>query len=129
MNFYNINDSCNIYKDQIVNIYYKNMSQTGFVSNLTYFDENCKCSINNEDYIGAYNVLVRLAENQIHRFNYTNFIGTCQIVPQGILISVVGRCQIITFSNIAVREIIFNETFLICTNKHKIINYICKYLF
>ncbi len=128
MNFYNTNNNINIYKDKIINIYYKNMVNTGFVSNLSLFDENCICSLNNEDYTGAYYVLVRLAENQIHRFNYINLSGTCHNIPQGVLISVSGICQLINFNNIIIRNVHFSETFLICVNKNKIVNYICKYL-
>ena len=116
-----------IYEDGLQNIYYKNMTNSGFVSNLALFDENCKCSINGEEYTGAYYVLVRLAENGIHRFNYKTISGTGHNIPQGVLINVSGICQIINFNNFIIGELHFSETFLICTSKNKIINYICKY--
>jgi hypothetical protein len=127
MNFYNLTDYCKIYEGGLQNVYYKNMVNTGFVSNLVLFDENCKCSINGEQYTGAYYVLIKLAENGMHRFNYLNFSGSCQNIPQGVLINVTGKCQVINFSNVILGELHFSETFLICTNKNKIINYICKY--
>lgn len=127
MNFYNIIDYCKLYENGIQHTYYRNMMNTGFVSNLVLFDENCKCSINNEDYTGAYYILIRLAESGIHRFNYLNFTGSVQSVPQGVLINVTGKCQIININNIIIGELYFSETFLICTHKNKIINYIGKF--
>ncbi len=127
MNFSNTIDYCSLYGNAIYNTYYKNMVNSGFVANLSLFDEKCNCSINNLDYVGAYNVLIKLAESNIHRFNYLNLSGSCQYVSQGVLINVTGKCQIISLNNVIIGEINFSETFLICINKNRIINYIGKY--
>ena len=126
MNFSNI-DNAKIYEEGMQNIYYNNMKNSGFVNNLPLFDEICKCSINNEEYTGAYQILVRMAQNNMHRFNYKSMSGTCQNVPQGVLINVSGTCQVINFNNVIICELHYSETFLICTFKQKIINYISKY--
>ncbi len=127
MNFLESINHCKIYEDGIQNVYYKNMANSGFVSNLSLFDENCKCTINGEEYTGAYYVLVRLAENGIRKFNYKSFYGSTQNTPQGVLVSISGTCQIINFNNFIIGELHFSETFLICTSKNKIINYVCRY--
>ena len=127
MNFSILKNNCKVYEEGLQNVYYKNMINTGFVSNLVLFDENCKCNINCEEFNGAYYVLVRLAENGIHRFNYKSISIDSQLVSQGILINVTGICQLINVNNILLGEMHFSETFLICTQKNKIINYICKY--
>jgi hypothetical protein len=113
-------------QQNFLNIYYTNMSNTGLVNNLDLFDEKCVSYINGEEYIGAYHVLVRLAQTDINRFLYKTLHLSCQPIGTGYLISATGICQIVNFQNIITLEIYFTETFYI-NNLYKITNYIAQF--
>lgn len=108
------------------NVYYKNMAETGFSSNLIMFDEKCACTINSEHSQGAYNVLVKLAQNNIYRFNYKSASSDFQqLANNQWLVNVGGICQLVNFQNMASCDISFSETFIL-NNNNKIVNYILK---
>ena len=128
MNFFNPIIDYGTIQQNFFNIYYTNMSNTGFVNNLDLFDEKCICTINGEEYIGAYHVLVRLAQTNINRFLYKTLHLSCQPTPTGYLINASGICQTINFQNIIISEVYFTETFYISNiNPYKITNYIALF--
>ncbi len=126
MNFINPIIDYRTIQQNFLNIYYTNMSNTGLVNNLDLFDEKCISSINGEEYIGAYHVLVRLAQTDINRFVYKTLNLSCQPICTGYLISATGICQTVNFQNIITNEIYFTETFNI-NNLYKITNYIALF--
>jgi hypothetical protein len=126
MNFINPIIDYRTIQQNFLNIYYTNMSNTGLVNNLDLFDEKCISSINGEEYIGAYHILVRLAQTDINRFIYKTLNLSCQPISTGYLISATGICQIVNFQNIIIGEIYFTETFNI-NNLYKITNYIALF--
>ncbi len=131
MNFYNNNlNNLNIDFQTMCNNftknYYENMSKNGFVDNLIYFDEKSHCQINNDYFVGAYNILVKLAKNNIYRFIYLQNTGSIQYLNNMAIITMCGKCQLINFQNIIITDINFTETFIL-SNNGKITNYICFY--
>jgi len=103
--------------------YYSNMSTSGLLDNLDLFDEKCLCNINEEEYIGAYRTMVKLAQNGLNRFYYKFLSGTCQPIQDGYLLTASGTCQLINFQNQLMTETHFSETFIISRNSMKITNY------
>ena len=86
------------------------MSQYGFSKNLDFFDEKCKCTLNNEEFCGAYNILVKYAQAGINKFNYKQLGGNVQPSDNGFIISVSGICQSISFQNTVQKEQHFSST-------------------
>ncbi len=128
MNFINPIIDYRTIQQNFLNIYYTNMSNTGLVNNLDLFDEKCICTINGEEYIGAYHVLVHLAQTNINRFLYKTLNLSCQPTHTGYLITATGICQTINFQNIITGETYFTETFNISNiNPYKITNYIALF--
>ncbi len=109
-----------------LNIYYVNMTNTGLVNNMELFDEKCGCTINGEEYIGIYHVLIRLAQTNIHRFIYKTLNLNCQPLNNGYLLSVSGICQLVNLHNIIIGEVYYTEVFQV-SSSYKITNYIATY--
>jgi hypothetical protein len=108
--------------------YYSNMITSGLVDNLELFDEKCLCNLNNEEYIGAYKSMIKLAQNGLFRFFYKSFSGTCQPTQNGFLLSSSGICQLINFQNTLITETHFSETFIISSQTMKIIHHKLSFL-
>ena len=113
-------------ENEFVSNYYKNMSISGIVNNLGIFTEKALCILNNEELIGAYYVLIRMAQNNINRILYKNVIHSCEPTDNGYIIKVSGNCQLVNFQNQIIKECGFSETFFISYN-YKITNYIGHY--
>ncbi len=107
--------------------YYKNMSDSGYVNNIKFFDTNCICTYNNQ-YIKSINDLfIKLSQHNIYRFLYTSVVSSSQIQQNVFIIQTSGMCKIVNLQNIIIGEQHFSETFLISGHNNKIINYICHY--
>ena len=134
MNFGFIADH-KIIDEKFAQIYYNNMTTSGIANNLELFDENCKCTLNNEEFTGGYGILVRFAKSGINRFNYRQLSGNVQPINDsnnnisGFIVSVMGVCQLISFQNTLLKETNFSDTFYISNLKNqKIVNYIGKFM-
>ena len=103
--------------------YYTNMTHSGLLENLDFFDEKCLCNVNDDEHIGAYRTMVKLAQNGLYRFFYKLFSGTCQPTQNGFLITTSGICQLINFQNQLITETHFSETFIISSQTMKIIHH------
>lgn len=130
MNFsfvYNMIDPKELESEFLKN-YYQNMLNSGLSANLHLFDEKCHCLVNNQEYIGAYNVLVKMAQSNIHRYQYKYLQGNLQKTQTGYIISVSGICQPVNFQNLHLGDVHFSEVFHLSNQyPYKIINYISHY--
>lgn len=117
-------------EDAFIKLYYQNMVDSGFSANLGFFDEKCTCSLNNQEFNGAYNILIKMAQENIHRFEYKDCHSNIQQTHNGYIINVVGVCRPINFQNFYLNEYHFSEVFYLSNqypNNNKIINYISHY--
>jgi len=125
--FYNRIDP-EILKNEFLMIYYKNMFNNGLFGNLGLFDEKCQCTFNKDEFNGAYQLLVKMAQNNIHRFQYKFGNGLIQETNTGYIINVSGICQPINFQNFYLNDIHFSDTFYLSNQyPYKITNYIAHY--
>ena len=110
------------------NIYYMNMSTNGLINNLNFFDEKCICTINGQEYIGAYYAMLHLLQNNIHRIVYRTINNTCQQIANGYHMNTFGICQFIDFHNNIINEVYFSESHIMSNiYPYMITNYIAYY--
>jgi hypothetical protein len=130
MNFTLIYNKINIkeLETDFINTYYQNMFNQGFSANLGLFDEKAQCLVNDQEFTGAYNILVKQAQNNIYRFQYKSHHGNLQQTSNGFIISVSGICQPINFQNLYINEYNFSEVFYLSSQyPYKIVNYIARF--
>jgi|LakMenE01Jun11ns_1017448.scaffolds.fasta_scaffold9789057_2 hypothetical protein len=105
----------NVVAENLVRNFYYIMSTTGLSKLLHIFTNDCNCSINNINLIGAINLFVLLTESDIKRFNYNQIQYATQIISNdSILVSVTGYIQLFNSGNIS--DNIwkrFTETFIV----------------
>lgn len=113
---------------EFLKTYYQNMINLGLSANLGLFDEKCNCLINNQEFIGAYNILVKMAQQNIHKYQYKYLQGNLQKTQNGFIITVSGICQPVNFQNLHYGDLHFSEVFYLSNQyPYKIINYISHY--
>ena len=130
MNFNSIYNKINLkeLETEFLSTYYQNMFNHGLSANLGLFDEKCQCLFNNQEFIGAYNVLVKQAQSNINRFQYKSYAGNLQQTSNGFIMSVSGVCQPINFQNLYIGDYNFSEVFYLSNQyPYKIVNYIARY--
>ncbi len=129
MNFFN-NTHIDLkpFESNFLNTYYDNMQKSGFVNNLIFFDEKCKCTLNNIEHTGAYNVLINIAQSNVHRFQYKYLSANSHLVNNGFMLVVSGTCNPINLQNLIMQELSFTEVFYFSNQyPNKVIAYISHY--
>jgi hypothetical protein len=110
-----INLDPNVVAENLVRNFYYIMSTSGLGKLLNIFTNDCSCTINNINLIGAINLFVLLTESNVKRFNYDQIQYITQIISNdAILVSVTGYLQLFNSANISDnvwRR--FTETFII----------------
>lgn len=125
----NLFQSNNFNFDEFCRNFYTKMTIGGYSQTLYFFDQNAKCSFNNESF-NPYNLLLKLSSLNIQRFNYNNINSTYQLTNDGVLINSISIVNPINFFGLYGINVKLSETFLIklVGNKYYIYNYILKTL-
>lgn len=120
------NNNLDIILNDFMITYYKNMSN-GVNNIIPYLDQNVKCSINNQNYLGSYNLLVEYGKKGILKFEFHNLIGTIQIInTHNLLITCNGLYKVIGFWGQTSQLYKFTDTFVLQYNNGSVLitNYI-----
>lgn len=118
--------------EEFCKVYYDRMMKGGFNTVLHLFDQNAKCTYENTEYNGAYNLLIKLAQSGIHKFGYTDISVNAQLIDNTtILVSSTGHIFPVSFCGTNGLLTKFSESFVLkCTsNSCQINNYILKLTF
>ena len=95
------------------NVYYSKAA-SGINTLLDMFHQNVSCTIQGENIIGSYNLLLNLTNQGICRYDYANISYTSQIISNNsMLINTTGIFRGIGFWNQATDYIRFTESFII----------------
>lgn len=127
----NIDSDFRKYAQEFINIYYSGMVSTGLSKLLYLFSPDVKCTFNNEEIIGEYNLLVKMLENNISRVSYVKLTGSSQPVSTNkVLLNVTGIWQGITFQNQYTESKGFSETFILekASDKIYVINHMFRFI-
>lgn len=114
-----------------INYYYDTMTNQGINKLYDLFDKDVICSINNNEFIGAYNWLIHMVKDGIYKFEYNNLSKVVQEINNSSLIIIVnGHLKPIGYWNQFNNNWIpFIETFVLqqnINNNYFIKNYIIK---
>lgn len=112
--------------DDFCRQYYSKMSMGGYSYSLSMFDPNTKCIFNNEQFDNPYNLLLKIASQGVHRFNYHNVNASCLATNNGILVNSTSLLNPISFNGFSGVPTRISETFNIKTINGK--SYICDYI-
>lgn len=101
-------------QETFVNEYYSIMSSGSPSKVLHMFRNDVKCSFNDEEFVGEYNVIVRYAEHGITRIMYRSLSSSCQFLNDGkYILNVSGECAGILYTGLMTSFKHFSETFII----------------
>jgi hypothetical protein len=116
--------------EEFCKLYYQNMIKGGFSNVLGLFTTDAKCNFMDQEFIGAYNILVNLSQKQIHKFVYSNIYANYQSDLSNVLISASGNITAIPFvKNAGIsKPFKFTETFILknINGSYFITNYIFR---
>jgi hypothetical protein len=105
---------CAYIGEEFCKTYYSDMMSSGFNSVLPLYSQDAVISLNDTNFIGAYDVLTTLAQNGIMKFNYNNLTRTIHRTSNNdIIIVVTGLTSATTFLNFATSWLHFSETFVL----------------
>ena len=111
-------------------VYYHKMTEGGFSQVMNFFHKEARCTLDNQEYNGCYDILVKLAQMGVHRFIYKKISGTSQPFGNSILISVVGDIIPVSFQKHNGKHMKFSECFILknISGNYFVTNHILKLL-
>jgi hypothetical protein len=91
--------------------YYSVLHEKGFNSLLKYFNQNARCTFSGIEYDNPYDILLKLTEESIYKFNINKVSCTCQALNNTIIITSMGTSNPVNFQKQVGKLINFTETF------------------
>lgn len=122
---HDIEDFANIFED-FCQQYFSKMSMGGYSFSLSMFEPHTKCVYNGEQLNNPYNLLLKIASQGVHHFNYHSINCTCLSTTNGFLVNSVSLLNPISFDGYLGNIVWASETFNIKTINGK--SYICDYI-
>lgn len=125
-------DSSNIMYSKIgedfCKLYYHKMAESGFSNVMNLFTKDSRCTYDNQEFLGCYDLLIKLSQLGIHKFNYKKINANYQPFGDSILISVFGEFNPISFQKQNGKLFKFSETFILknINGNYFITNHILK---
>lgn len=114
-------DFCKIFYSRMIN---------GVNTIVDLFTVDALCTVDNEEIIGGYNLMLRLTAMGIHHFEYYSITGASQPIlnTNSFIVTTSGTLCGVSFWNIKSSYLKFTETFRfeLINGKYYIVNYILK---
>jgi len=128
-NYYSSNDiPYNRIGFEFAKVYYERMRK-GINTTVDLFQYNVLCSMDNDEFRGAYNWLLKMAKSGACKFEYHNLTGASQPLQEGILVNVNGELRVIgLWDQYVTSWLKFNEVFVLEKNgsNYAIKNYMLR---
>ena len=124
----NTNTTYQKISEEFCKVYYHKMQEGGFSFVMQFFSRDAKCTLDNQELTGCYDILIKLSQLGIHKFLYKRISGNSQPVGDSILITTIGEFIPINFQKQTGRLVRFTETFILkyTGDNYLITNYILK---
>lgn len=99
---------------EFCSLFYGGMYNKGYISVLNLFDQNALCNYAEKEYIGAYNIALKMTSEGIMKTRYDKL--NCTVLPINntqISVQVIGLIQGVTLTNQLTSTYKFTDTFIL----------------